>query len=141
MSLVGPRRNGPFLITSARATGATGPTTARGVTLTINNGRAIRGGTFTFTVRSGGVEDIAGNALDGEFYGFPPSGNGRRGGDFVAQLDSIHRVALAPKPIQNGFATPLDPPGRPAQGFVIGGGTNQFVAATATKTVGQAHPT
>ncbi len=94
------------------------------VTLTINGGKYIKGGWYFFTIRSvspsdlTGVEDIAGNALDGEFYGFFPSGNNQPGGDFVAQLTAIHHTIFAPSTII-GRATPVSPPGtRPGSVFI-----------------------
>ena len=44
------------------------------------------GKTYTFQIRSGGITDVAGNALDGEFSGRLPSGNGAPGGNFIARL-------------------------------------------------------
>ncbi|WP_406695275.1 DUF4394 domain-containing protein [Singulisphaera sp. Ch08] len=138
--LVGARRNTPILITSATTTASTDPTAAQSVTLTLNRGRQIRGGKFTFTILSGGIQDVAGNGLDGDFYGIFPSGNNQPGGDFVARVDSIHRVVSPPIPIQNGFASPLTPPGRRGQRFVLGAGTNRFQSGNAVKKLGQAHP-
>jgi hypothetical protein len=95
------------------------PATTSGVqtaTLTINGGKYIRGGWYFFTVRSispsdlSGVQDIAGNALDGEFYGYFPSGNNVNGGNFVAQLTAIHHVTYAPSSVI-GRGTPVSPPG------------------------------
>lgn len=43
-------------------------------------------GRYLFEIRSPGVIDLAGNALDGEFTGDLPSGNGRPGGNFIVQL-------------------------------------------------------
>ncbi len=85
-------------------------------TLTFNKGHYIRGGWYFFTVRSlstsdlSGVQDIAGNALDGEYYGYFPSGNNVPGGNFVAQLTAIHHVTYAPSSVV-GRATPVSPPG------------------------------
>ena len=82
------------------------------VTLTINGGTYMKGGWYDFTIRSispgdlSGVEDIAGNALDGEFYGYVPSGNNVAGGDFIAQLTAIHHTIFAPSTII-GRATPV----------------------------------
>lgn len=97
------------------------------VTLTINKGHYIRGGWFKFTIFSAsptntsGVRDIAGNALDGEFYGYFPSGNNVRGGNFVAQLTAIHHTIFAPSTLI-GRATPVSPPGT-KQGNVYVPGT------------------
>jgi hypothetical protein len=86
------------------------------VTLTINNGGYLKGGWYFFTIRSvsptnlTGVQNIAGDGLDGEFYGYVASGNNVPGGDFVAQLTAIHHTTYAPSTII-GRATPISPPG------------------------------
>jgi hypothetical protein len=85
-------------------------------TLSINGGRYIGGGNYLFTVHSvspsdvSGVQDIAGNALDGEFYGFFPSGNNVVGGDFVAELNAVHHIIFAPGTVI-GQASPVSPRG------------------------------
>lgn len=88
------------------------------VILTINRGRGLRGGSYLFTILSGsgatGVRDVAGNALDGEFYGTFPSGNGRRGGDFVAVIDTIHHTIYPPRSVI-GIVGPLGPGTRPGR--------------------------
>jgi hypothetical protein len=53
------------------------------VVLTLRNGQALVRGSYRLRVASGGIFDLAGNALDGEFRGHFPSGNGHPGGDFV----------------------------------------------------------
>jgi hypothetical protein len=63
--------------------------------------------------------------LDGEFYGFFPSGNNVPGGDFAARLDAVHNRIFPAQTIV-GFATPNVPPGTPAQGGTAKGG--QFTA-------------
>jgi hypothetical protein len=87
-----------------------GPPGAAHVILTIGTGRRLQPGVYTLTVRAGagatGVRDLAGNPLDGEFYGTFPSGNGSPGGSFVAQLDTRHRRVLAPQTVI-GKAHPL----------------------------------
>ena len=65
-----------------------------------------------------GIRDVAGNSLDGEFYGFFPSGNNLVGGNFVAGLNAVHNTIFAPKTII-GHATPVSPPGTPATGSTI----------------------
>ena len=71
------------------------------VVLSINPSRQLRGGIDTFTILSGagatGIRDVAGNALDGEFSGSFPSGNQIPGGNFVAELDAVHHLILAPQ--------------------------------------------
>jgi hypothetical protein len=64
------------------------------------------------------VQDVAGNALDGHFFGFFPSGNGAPGGDFVARLNSIRNIIFAPAPAAS-TATPLVPPGTPGRSLRI----------------------
>ncbi len=92
------------------------PSGPQTVTLTINKGHYIRGGWYQFTIYSAspidtsGIRDIAGNALDGEFYGYFPSGNNLRGGNFVAQLTAIHHTIFAPSTLV-GRGTPVSPPG------------------------------
>ncbi len=94
------------------------------VVLTINNGRPIRGGYYNFVIDSAspdfvsGVQDVAGNALDGEFYGYFPSGNHVPGGDFLAQIDAVHNRILPPKTVL-GHASPVVPPGTPASGATV----------------------
>ena len=94
------------------------------VTLSINGGHYIPGGNWLLTVHSvtptnlTGVQDIAGNALDGEFYGFFPSGNNQPGGDFVAELNAVHHIIFAPATVI-GRATPVSPPGTLSQGTTI----------------------
>ena len=116
-----------YLITSLTATPASSPTGTVTVVATINNGQPLRGGHYFFTIHAqsaadvSGVRDIAGNALDGEFYGDFPSGNNRPGGDFLAEFDAVHNIIFSPLPV-NGFASPNVPPGTPAPSFRIGKG-------------------
>ncbi len=108
-------RVGKFPIDAVTVTPAT-TTGTQTVTLTIGRGKFIRAGWYDFTIRSvtasdlSGVQDIAGNALDGEFYGYFPSGNNQAGGDFVVQLTTIHHTTFARSTIV-GRATPVSPPG------------------------------
>ena len=124
----GPRN---LLATSIVATPGATATDSELVTITINGGRQIRGGLYQFLARSGGIRDVAGNALDGEFYGYLPSGNNIPGGDFSAELDAIHNVIFSPLPVPNGFATPNVPPGTPAPSFMISNGNVVASAARA----------
>ena len=95
------------------------PATANGsqvVTLQINNGRYLKGGHYFLDIRSvsptdlTGIQDIYGNALDGEYYGYFPSGNNVPGGDFIAELDAVHHTIYAPSTVI-GIASPVVPPG------------------------------
>jgi large repetitive protein len=97
--------------------GAT-PTSPEVVSVVFNHGRPVRGGRYLIVIDSGtgntGVQDIAGNALDGNFYGSFPSGDGLPGGDFVASIDTFHNnIVLAPVPVKDGYVPPsaaVDPP-------------------------------
>ena len=94
---------------------ATDPIT---VSVVFNNGHTVRGGRYLIVIDSGsgdtGVHDIAGNALDGEFYGTFPSGDGLAGGDFAASIDTFHNnIVLPPVPFRDGYVPPskaVDPP-------------------------------
>ncbi len=109
-------------------------------TVQFNGGLGIRGGRYGFRVLSvdpsnlSGVQDIAGNALDGEYYGYFPSGNNVNGGDFAAYLDAIHRT-IYPASSQVGTATPVSPPGRPATGRTIGRGGALLPSASSAVTL------
>ncbi|MDE2507750.1 MAG: toll/interleukin-1 receptor domain-containing protein, partial [Planctomycetota bacterium] len=89
-----------FLVTSLTTAQPADPTAPQVVYGVVNDGATLRGGLYTFTILSGtaatgigattgttGVEDIAGNALDGEFYGNFPTGNNQPGGDFIARIN------------------------------------------------------
>ena len=103
------------------------PPTAGGsqvVTLRINGGKYLRGGHYFLDIRSvspkdlTGIQDVFGNALDGEFYGFFPSGNNVPGGDFIAQLNAVHHTIFAPMSFV-GTASPVVPPGTPESNTTI----------------------
>ena len=111
---------GSLLVTELPVT-ASGPTAPVTVAMTINFGKRLSGGIYTLTIHSGGpagVQDVAGNAMDGEFYGFFPSGNNIPGGNFVAQLDAVHHLIFAPRTVI-GTASPVVPPGQLPTGFRI----------------------
>jgi hypothetical protein len=74
------------------------------VAVTLNGGKIIPGGYYLFTIRDSSngkasVQDLAENHLDGEFYGSFPSGNGIKGGDFVAELEALHNKVFSPQSI------------------------------------------
>jgi hypothetical protein len=118
-----PKHVPKFLVTSITVNPGTNAG-AQVATVVINNGRYMRGGHFLFTARSvspenlTGIQDLAGNALDGEFYRFFPSGNNHVGGDFVAEIDSLHHRVYAPRTVI-GPATPVVPPGTPGTASYI----------------------
>ncbi|WP_165066256.1 Ig-like domain-containing protein [Paludisphaera rhizosphaerae] len=128
----------PWLITSISV--SPGSTTGEQVaTIQFNGGAQIRGGKYLFKALSvdptnlSGIRDIAGNALDGEFYGYFPSGNNVNGGNFVAELDAIHHTVYPPK-TQVGTATPVSPAGRAATGaYLSSDGTLTPSASAAVK--------
>jgi hypothetical protein len=106
----------PTAITITPGATATSPVV---VTVVFNHGHQVRGGRYFIIINSGtgddGVQDVAGNALDGNFYGTFPSGDGLAGGNFAAFIDTFHNhIVLAPVPFKDGFVAPgsavLDPP-------------------------------
>jgi len=94
---------GKWIVTNVSETPVAAPDSYN-VAVTFNSGKALRGGFYLFTIRDStsgksSVQDIAGNHLDGEFYGSFPSGNGIPGGDFVAELSGYHNKIFAPQTI------------------------------------------
>ena len=93
------------------------PTDPVTVTVVFNHGHPMRGGDYQVVIDSGtddhGIQDVAGNALDGDYYGKFPTGDGLPGGDFVATIATFHNRVLAGVPTKNGFVPPaarVDPP-------------------------------
>jgi uncharacterized protein (TIGR03118 family) len=113
-----PHAPARFLVTSVTVTPGTN-VGEQVAAIQFNNGHVIRGGHYLFKVFSvsptnlTGVQDNGGNALDGEFYGTFPSGNGKAGGDFVAELDALHNTVFAPRTVI-GPASPTNPSGTSA---------------------------
>ena len=71
----------------------------------------MRGGAYLIVINSGtgdgGVRDVSGNALDGNFYGSFPTGDGLAGGNFAASISTFHNnVVLAAVPVQDGYVSP-----------------------------------
>jgi hypothetical protein len=98
----------PTAITITPGATATSPVV---VTVVFNHGHEVRGGRYFIVINSGtgdnGVQDVAGNALDGSFYGTFPSGDGLAGGDFAAYIDTFHNhIVLAPVPFKDGYVAP-----------------------------------
>jgi hypothetical protein len=97
--------SGTLLVTAITMQAPVVPTAPEPVVLTFNHGRPLRSGTYTLTIFAAagtgpggtGVRDLAGNALDGEFYGAFPSGDGVPGGNFVARLETVGHRVRAPK--------------------------------------------
>jgi hypothetical protein len=108
--------------TSIRITPGATPTSPEVVSMVFNNGHPVRGGRYLIVIDSGtgdsGVQDVAGNALDGNFYGTFPSGDGLPGGNFVASVETFHKNIVRPfVPVKDGYVPPsaaVDPPARAA---------------------------
>jgi hypothetical protein len=106
---------GTYLVTGLPTTGG-GPGAQVTVDIQINRKKYLPGGHYVLIIHSKDpLVDVAGNALDGEFYNTFPSGNNLVGGDFVARLDSIHSIVSPPRTIV-GPASPVNPPGAPGKG-------------------------
>ena len=87
------------------------------VNVVFNRGRSFRGGKYEVLINSGtgdaGIQDVAGNALDGNFYGPFPTGDGLAGGNFVAEILTFHNKVLPFVPVADGYVPPaagIDPP-------------------------------
>jgi hypothetical protein len=92
--------------------------------LTLNGGRRLASGRYRLLLSSGGFADRAGNALDGEFSGSFPSGDGASGGDFTAEIDVKGRKAGSPRtfdpPVPKGRkGKPHSVPAGPAHLFAV----------------------
>ena len=113
-----------FLVTSLNTSAPGSPTAEQLVDVVINSGRQMLHGTYTINVKSrilapdscksAEVGDVAGNPLDGNFYGYFPSGDNRlnSNNDFTARLRYNGLTVSAPAPISS-TASPLVPPGTP----------------------------
>jgi large repetitive protein len=108
-----------LLPTGITITPAASPASPVTVTVVFNHGHTVRGGSYLIVINSGtgdnGVQDIAGNALDGNFYGTFPTGDSLAGGNFAASISTFHNnITLAPVPVQDGYVAPgavtIDPP-------------------------------
>ncbi len=99
-----------FVVTGVTTAPQTSASDPQLIVVTIDNNQPIRAGFNRFTIRSGGIRDLAGNALDGEFSGSFPAGNNAPGGDFVADLLTVHNTVLQPLPTRSA-PRPIVPPG------------------------------
>jgi hypothetical protein len=115
-----------LLPTSISITPGATPTSPEVVQVVFNKGRTVRGGRYLIVIDSGtgdtGVQDIAGNPLDGNFYGNFPSGDGIPGGDFVVAISTFHAgITLPYVPLKDGYVPPsaaVDPPAHTPTGPV-----------------------
>jgi hypothetical protein len=92
--------------TSVSVTPAATSTGVDEAIIVFNRGKSLPAGTYTFRVIAAGITDVAGNHLNGRFYGTYPSGNLTVGGNFVAQITALANRVLGAFPIQAGFAKP-----------------------------------
>lgn len=83
-------------VTGVTPTTPVGPAASQDVVIEMKNGQRLPAGYYVAEVRSGGIVDQAGNALDGEFSGTFSSGNGQAGGNFGALLLPHGRGIQAP---------------------------------------------
>jgi hypothetical protein len=93
----GGKSYGSLLVTAIDPGNPALPNDPAKVTVTINNGKKLGGGTYTLVIHSGGIRILAGAPLDGLYYGAFPSGDGIPGGNFVAQINFLHHKVSAPK--------------------------------------------
>lgn len=125
-------RPGAYLVTQLVASGQASPTDLESVAVVFNGTKVLRGGFYTLTIRdssagASSIQDVAGNHLDGEFYGNFASGNGIPGGDFVAQLDAMHNKVFAPQTVIGTANAGNGGNGGPAVGAVHSGNFNRIV--------------
>jgi uncharacterized repeat protein (TIGR01451 family) len=106
-----------ILPTSISYTPGSAPDDPVVVNVVFNKGKTFRGGKYEVVINSGtgdtGIQDVAGNALDGNFYGTFPTGDGLPGGNFVAAILTFHNKVLPYIPIADGYVPPpkgIDPP-------------------------------
>ncbi len=99
-----PRQFVPTSITVLPGAGAGGVVEA---VVTLNGGKRLPTGHYTIRVLSSGIEDVAGNHLNGQFSGSFPTGNAQGGGDFAVQITAKTRKVLGPVPFQARSAKPL----------------------------------
>lgn len=78
-----PLRDSTLTIAGVQTSPPSDPTATQTVTIPFTAPSPIRGA-YGLRIKSGGITDVAGNALDGEYRGRFPSGNGQPGGDFGA---------------------------------------------------------
>jgi Bacterial Ig-like domain len=94
---------GKWIVTNITATPGSAPN-SEDVAVQFNGGAEIRGGYYLFTILASsngnpGVQDLAENELDGAFYGTFPSGSGKSGTDFVAELSGYGMKIFAPQTV------------------------------------------
>jgi hypothetical protein len=86
--------SGANLVTSVSTSDPAQPDQPETVTLQLKNGRLIPKGVYYLTIAAGGIEDVAGNSLNGLFTGSFPTGYGQSDSNFVAEISVKSRSAL-----------------------------------------------
>ena len=92
--------------TGVRVTPGATPRSVAVAAVSFDQGQALRGGHYTAGVSAAGITDLAGNRLDGRFYGSYPTGAPGPGGDYVALFTALPRRTLGAFPIRAGTAKP-----------------------------------
>ena len=87
-----------FLVTAATPLPAFAATDPQTVVIDIANNRRLPHARYLFAILAGGIADVAGNPLDGEYNGTYPSGDGFGGGNFLAQFNSNGRTLTPASP-------------------------------------------
>jgi hypothetical protein len=123
------------LPTSILYTPGASPTDPVTVHVVFKNGHTFRVGRYEVLISSGtgdtGIQDVAGNALDGNFYGTFTTGDGLPGGNFIAAISTFHRVALPFVAMGDGYVPPakgIDPPA--GSGLGVGGNKSHRLTTT-----------
>jgi VCBS repeat-containing protein len=80
-----------YAVNGVQVLPAIDPASPQSVAVNVFGGKHVIHGRYVVAALSGGIADVAGNALDGEFNGSYPSGNGTAGGDFFGQFDNYGR--------------------------------------------------
>ncbi|RUL81414.1 hypothetical protein [Tautonia sociabilis] len=83
------------------------PTSMPVIGVVYDFGAPLPRGNYRVLIRSGGVRDLAGRPLDGEFSRTLPSGNGVPGGDFQAGIASNGFFSYRPRPVPGPFPSAL----------------------------------
>ena len=87
-------QSGTNLVTAVSTSDPALPTDPETVTLQLKNGRPIPNGLYFLTIAAGGIEDLAGNPLNGLFTGSFPTGYGQWDSNFVAKITVKSRTSL-----------------------------------------------
>lgn len=84
-----------------------GPSSTPVIGVVYDFGAPLPRGNYRLLINSGGVRDLAGRPLDGEFTRTLPSGDGVPGGDFEASIASNGFFSYRPRPAPGRFPARL----------------------------------